>query len=58
VCTNAGTDPVTGKPRRISETCPDDATAAATLGRVLPEVDQERFPDRDATLGHALDKYL
>jgi hypothetical protein len=28
----AGTDPVTGKPRRIRETCPDDATAAATLG--------------------------
>jgi integrase len=54
----AGTDPVTGKPRRIRETCPDDATAAATLGRLLAEVDQERFPDRDATLGHALDKYL
>jgi integrase len=54
----AGTDPVTGKPRRIRETCPDDATAAATLGRLLAEVDQERFPDRDATLGHALDKYI
>ena len=30
----------------------------ATLGRLLAEVDQGRFPDRDATLGHALDKYL
>jgi integrase len=48
----AGTDPVTGKPRRIRETCPDDAAAATTLGRLLAEVDQERFPDRDATLGH------
>lgn len=53
-----GTDPVTGKPRRIKVTCPDDATAAATLGRLLAQVDQERFPDRDATLGHALDKCL
>jgi hypothetical protein len=54
----AGTDPVTGKPRRIRETCPDYAAAAATLGRLLAEADQERFPDRDATLGHALDKYI
>jgi hypothetical protein len=38
----AGTDPVTGKPRRIRETCPDDAAAATTLGRLLAEVDQER----------------
>ena len=54
----AGTDPVTGKPRRIRETCPDGAAAATTLGRLLAEVDQERFPDRDATLGHSLDKYI
>jgi hypothetical protein len=53
-----GTDPVTGKPRRIKVTCRDDATAATTLGRLLAEVDQGRFPDRDATLGHALDKYV
>ena len=54
----AGTNPVAGKPRRIREACPDDATAAATLGRLIAEVDQERFPDREATLGHALDKYI
>jgi hypothetical protein len=53
-----GTDPVTGKARRIRVACPDGATAAATLGRLLAEVDEERFPNRDATLGHALDKYL
>jgi len=53
-----GTDPVTGKPRRIRVTCTDDATAAATLGRLLAEVDEERFPNRNATLGHALDKYI
>jgi integrase len=54
----AGTDPVTGRPRRLRETCPDDATAAATLGRLLNEADGGRFPDRAATLGQALDKYL
>jgi hypothetical protein len=25
----AGTDPVTGKPRRLKETCPDETAAAA-----------------------------
>ncbi len=54
----AGTDPVTGRPRRLRETCPDDATAAATLGRLLNDADGGRFPDRAATLGQALDKYL
>jgi hypothetical protein len=54
----AGVDPVTGRQRRLRETCPDDATAAATLGRLLNEADGGRFPDRAATLGQALDKYL
>ena len=35
----AGTDPVTGRPRRLRETCPDEAAAAATLGRLLNEAD-------------------
>ena len=54
----AGTDPVTGRPRRLKETCPDEATAAAALGRLLNEADGGRFPNRAATLGQALDKYL
>ena len=54
----AGTDPVTGKPRRLKQTCPDEATAAAALGRLLIQADGGRFPDREATLGQALDKYL
>ena len=54
----AGTDPVTGRPRRLRETCPDEAAAAATLGRLLNEADGARFPNRAATLGQALDKYL
>ena len=54
----AGTDPVTGRPRRLKETCPDEAAAAATLGRLLNEADGGRFQNRAATLGQALDKYL
>jgi len=45
----AGTDPVTGRPRRLRETCPDEAAAAATLGRLLTEADGGRFPNRAAT---------
>jgi hypothetical protein len=54
----AGTDPVTGRPRRLRETCPDEAAAAATLGRLLNEADGGRFPNRAATLSQALDRYL
>jgi integrase len=31
----AGTDPVTGKERRLRETCPDETPAAIALGRLL-----------------------
>jgi hypothetical protein len=51
---HAGTDPATGRRRRLRETCPDDAAAAATLDRLLNQADGGRFPDRAATLG----KYL
>ena len=54
----AGTDPVSGKPRRLKQTCPDEASAAAALGQLLGQADGDRFPDRHATLGQALDKYL
>lgn len=50
----AGTDPVTGKPRRLKQTCPDEAAAAAALGKLLGQADGDRFPDREATLGQAL----
>ena len=42
----------------LRQTCPDEAAAAAALGRLLAEADGGRFPDRQATLGQALDKYL
>ncbi len=54
----AGIDPVTGKPRRLKQTCPDEASAAAALGKLLSEADGDRFPDREATLGQALFKYM
>jgi integrase len=54
----AGTDPVTGKERLLRQTCLDEAAAQVALGRLLTEADGGRFPDRDATLGQALDRYL
>jgi len=38
----AGTDPVTGKPRRLKQTCPDEASAAAALGKLLAQADGDR----------------
>jgi integrase len=49
----AGTDPVTGKPRRRKQTCPDEASAAAALGKLLAQADGDHFPNRGATLGQA-----
>jgi len=54
----AGTDPVTGKQRRLRETCPDEATATAALGRLLKQARSHQAPNRDATFGLVLDKYL
>ena len=54
----AGIDPVTGKERRLKETCPDEAAAAAALGRLLKQAQSQQVPDRDATFGLVLDKYL
>ena len=54
----AGTDPVTGKERLLRQTCPDEASAAAALGKLLAQADGDHFPNREATLGQALAKYL
>jgi integrase len=54
----AGTDPVTGKQRLLRQTCPDEASAHVALGQLLAEADGGRFPDRQATVGQALDRYL
>ena len=44
------------KPRRLNQTCPDEAAAA--LGWLLSQANGDRFPTREATLGQALGKYL
>ena len=54
----AGTDPVTGKQRRLRETCPDEAAATSTLGKLLKQAQSHQAPNRDATFGLVLDKYL
>ena len=54
----AGTDPVTGKQRLLRQTCPDEASAHVALGRLPAEADGGRFPNRNATVGQALDMYL
>ena len=40
----AGTDPVTGKERRLRETWPDEWTAAVALGRLLREAEGHQRP--------------
>ena len=54
----AGIDLVTGQPRRLRQTCPDEPSAVIALGTLLRQADGDRFPDRDATIWHALDRYL
>ena len=54
----AGSDPVTGKPRRLKQTCPDEASAAAAPGKLLAQADGDHFPNREATVGQALGQYL
>ena len=54
----AGTDPVTGKPRRLKRTVKTEARAVQELAKLLETVDAGRSPDDSATLGLALDRYL
>ena len=49
---------MTGKAWRLKETCPDEASAAAALGRLLARAQSQQVPVRDATLGLVLDKCL
>ena len=49
----AGTDPVTGKPQRLKQTCPDEAPGLAWVlpalnrGTFVSKVPLGRFPGRD-----------
>ena len=44
--------------RGAKQTCPDEASAAAALGKLLARADGDHFPNREATLGQGLAKYL
>src|ERR1700730_10015242 len=54
----AGNHPVTRQERLPRQACPDEASAAAALGKLLAQADGDHFPNREATLGQALAKYL
>jgi integrase len=53
-----GTDPVTGKPRRVKRTVKTEAKAAAELANLLRAAEAENSPDDAATLALALERYL
>lgn len=54
----AGTDPVTRRPRRLTETYKTETKATQALGRLLADAEAERAPDQSATLTYLLDRYL
>src|SRR5579864_3491168 len=54
----AGTDPVTGKPRRLKRTVKTQARAAQELANLLRAAEAENAADDAATLGLALERYL
>lgn len=53
-----GTDPVTGKERRLKRTVKTEARAAQELATLLNAAEAGRSPEDSATLGLALDRYL
>jgi integrase len=53
-----GTDPVTGKERRVKRTVRTEAKAAEELANLLRAAEAENAPDDAATLGLALERYL
>ena len=47
-----------GEDRLLRETCPDEVAATAALARLFKEAQGHQAPNRDATFGLVLDKYL
>jgi len=54
----AGTDPLTRKPRYIRETLKTHGAAEIALTRLQGQVDQNRHPKTDITLGQAISRWL
>jgi integrase len=53
-----GTDPLTKKPRYIRETLKTYGAAEVALTRLQGQVDQNRHPKTDITLGQAIGRWL
>jgi integrase len=54
----AGTDPLTKKPRYIRETLKTYGAAEVALTGLQGQVDQNRYPETDITLGQAISRWL
>src|SRR4029453_580383 len=54
----AGTDPLTKKPRYLRETLNTYGAAEVALTRLQGQVDQNRHPQTDITLGEAISRWL
>ena len=54
----AGTDPLTKKPRYLRETLKTYGAAEVVLTRLQGQVDQNRHPKTDITLGQAISRWL
>jgi integrase len=54
----AGTDPLTGEPRPLRETAKTYAGAATALTRLQSQVDENRHPKSDITVGQAIAQWL
>lgn len=54
----AGVDPLTRKPRYLTETAKTYDAAEVALTRLLGQIDEERHPKTNITVGQALDQWL
>ena len=54
----AGVDPLTGRPRYLRETAKTYEAAKLALTRLQSQVDEDRHPKTDITLGQAIEQWL
>jgi tRNA A37 N6-isopentenylltransferase MiaA len=54
----AGTDPVTGEPRRLRAKATTEKAARVELTRLLSQVDEQRHPRADITVDQAIARWL
>jgi integrase len=54
----AGTDPLTNKPKYLRETHRTKGAAEIALARLQGQVDEDRHPKADITVGRAIQQWL